>query len=329
MKDYKNRIKHYLCHHKDARSYGFTDKLRVEFLAQGEYNKNFLVATETGKYVFRINTGSQLNLDNQIEYEYKAIKKLEISGVTPRVFFYDDTRTYFDEGILMMNYLEGRPLDYKSDLNVAASIFARIHTLDVTPFKNTLLIENKLCRDRVIEGQRWLSDFLNSNRPDRESQQIIYKLLDYCDQHADKEDRYFVQNPWMAVNNTEVNSHNFIIGEERSYLIDWEKPVISDPVQDICQFLAPTTTLWRSNDLLTVAQISGFYKVYQEATGQNIEERVLIYNPFLYLRALSWCAGAWLTYTDESRVIRNEQTFKVIENYLTPAFMNHLLKDYL
>ena len=36
---------------------------RVEFLAAGEYNENFMVVSGSGTYVFRINHGSQLNLE--------------------------------------------------------------------------------------------------------------------------------------------------------------------------------------------------------------------------------------------------------------------------
>lgn len=44
-------------------------------LAQGEYNINYwFVHPLTGKkLVLRVNTGSQMHLENQIEYEYHAL----------------------------------------------------------------------------------------------------------------------------------------------------------------------------------------------------------------------------------------------------------------
>lgn len=328
MDKYISKIKAYLLESDRAKPFGFTESVQIDFLAQGEYNKNFVVEQDDLKYVFRINMGSQLNLDNQIEYEYDAIKKLEVSGVTPSGYFCDDSRTHFDEGVLMMNFLDGHPLDYKTDLNKAAEIFAKIHRLDVQPFEGILIEESDLCRARVDEGASWLKNFWTSNKPNLETKKWIDRLYAYCDQHAEKMDSYFKSDPWRAVNNTEVNSHNFIIGSEKSYLIDWEKPVISDPVQDITQFLAPTTTLWKAGYLLSEDEIKAFYKIYEAGVGAPIKERVEAYKPFLYLRALSWCAGAYISYTDGSRAIMNESTFKVIKRYLEPDFMEALLQPY-
>lgn len=48
----------------------------VKFLAQGEYNINFIIQDKDKKWVFRVNTASQLEIDNQIRYEYNALKTL-------------------------------------------------------------------------------------------------------------------------------------------------------------------------------------------------------------------------------------------------------------
>lgn len=329
MSDYINRIKSYLLQEDIRDTYGFTSRLEVDFLAQGEYNKNFIIRHNSDKYVFRVNMSSQLNLDNQIEYEYNAIKCLEKSGVTPRGYFVDNSRKAFKEGVLMMNYLEGRPLDYGKDLHIAADIFSKIHQLDTKPFSEHLILEDALCQARVIEADGWLEEFRDSKRPRLEMKQIMEVFYAYCKNQATSTDEKFMADPWLVVNNTEVNSHNFIIGEKNSYLIDWEKPVISDPVQDITQFLAPTTTLWKANYLLADDEIDAFYEVYEQGVGREVKNRVHDYKPFLLLRALSWCAGAWISYIEDTRNIQNPSTFKVINSYLEPKFLKEVLKDYL
>lgn len=164
---------------------------------------------------------------------------------------------------------------------------------------------------------------------DGDTKRFFEKFLSWCDKNAGME-RYFIENPWKAINNTEVNSHNFIIGDERSYLIDWEKPVISDPCQDITQFLAPTTTLWRTDILLSQEEIDKFYRVYEgRFPEKNIRERVRMYTPYLYLRALSWCAYAYVEYQDPNKDIRNPETYKKIKSYLEMDFMRNLLKDWI
>ena len=72
---------------------------KVEFLAAGEYNANYLVSAVDGRFVFRLNYGSQLDLDNQIEYEYAVLRAVENSGVTPRVYAVDPAPAEFDGGV--------------------------------------------------------------------------------------------------------------------------------------------------------------------------------------------------------------------------------------
>ena len=67
-------------------------------LAQGEYNINywFVHPITEQKLVLRINTGSQMHLEHQIEYEYNALKLLEESGRTPQPLYVDGSREYLD-----------------------------------------------------------------------------------------------------------------------------------------------------------------------------------------------------------------------------------------
>ena len=67
-------------------------------LAQGEYNVNYLFAHPvTGrKLVLRVNMGSQMHLDRQIEYEAHALGLLRGSGRTPDVYYVDGSKKYVD-----------------------------------------------------------------------------------------------------------------------------------------------------------------------------------------------------------------------------------------
>ena len=310
----------------------FGNGFNVDFLAQGEYNINFLIESNNKKYVFRVNTGSQLQLENQIKYEYDALKTLEISEVTPKVFYVDDTKSFFDYGILIMEFLEGRPLEYDKDLNKAASIFAKIHSLELSD-KNAsnFIIEENIFNERILESSRLLKDFFVSNIVSKELKNFFYSFLDWAEKNKNKE-KYFIENKWHVINNTEVNSHNFIIGSAHSYLIDWEKPVISDTCQDLTQFLSPTTTLWKTEYVLSEEEKENFFKTYINALNgkdNNIRERVYLYTPYLYLRALSWCAYAYVEYNKPDKDIKNIDTYKKILAYLDLDFMKKLLKDYL
>ncbi|QEK12982.1 phosphotransferase [Crassaminicella thermophila] len=327
----KDKIYDYLKNNSILSKLDLKNNVYVTFLAQGEYNVNFIITDGMKKYVFRVNTGSQLELENQIKYEYDALRALEKSGVTPKVYYVDDKKAYFDYGILIMEFLEGRPLEYDKDLKKAANIFSRIHSLDFKKInRDHFIVEENIFSERILEARRLLKNFLVSYLVDPKLKRYFDNFLNWCEKHKNKE-KYFIENKWHVINNTEVNSHNFIIGEKNNFLIDWEKPVISDPCQDLTQFLAKTTTLWKANYILSEEEIESFFQEYVNSLcipDDHIRERVRLYTPYLYLRALSWCAYAWLEYQNPNKDIQNMDTIRKIEEYLDIEFMNGLLKEY-
>ena len=58
----------------------------IKLLGAGEYNINFTFDEGDLKKVLRINMKSQMNLENQIEYEYETLQLLKDSGVTPKPY---------------------------------------------------------------------------------------------------------------------------------------------------------------------------------------------------------------------------------------------------
>lgn len=304
--------------------------ITVEFLAQGEYNQNFLISDGKKQFVFRLNYGSQLQLENQIQYEYQALSWLERTGRTPKVYYVDDSRRFFKQGLLIMEFLVGQPLDYRSDLTKAAKIFGEIHRQPIDDLVANFLVEEKktILSARVEECQRLLAPVLKSNFVPLTAQRELARALERCTKNVDQQ-RFFNDLDLWCVNNTEVNSHNFIIGE-KGYLIDWEKPVISHPVQDISQFLATTTTLWRSNLLLNQTEKHQFFDEYLHATGFDrtaFEEALKIYHPYLMLRALAWSAMAYDSYQTATKALKNQEIFEKVTSYLEPVFLQQALKE--
>ena len=324
------QIKEYIDDHQSLKHLNLNRNTEVRFLAQGEYNINFVLDSSTQKYVFRVNTGSQMENENQIKYEYDSIKFLEPSGVTPKVFFVDDSLSFFQYGILIMEFLEGEPLQYEKDLSKAATIFSKIHSLEVKQNHTHFKVENHIFSDRIKEGERLLANVWESPHVSREIKKFFDQFLGWAKANRSKE-QYFINEPWLVINNTEVNSHNFIIGKEKSYLIDWEKPVISDPAQDLTQFMAPTTTSWKTDYLLSEEEKELFFQTYIEGLkgkDQNIRERVHLYTPYLYLRALTWCAHAFVEYHDPNKQIKNMDTFEKIKTFLQIDFMKKLCSPF-
>ncbi len=307
----------------------------VEALAQGEYNMNYLVHQNDETWAFRINVGTQIERDDQILYEYRALKLLEPTGVTPRPFYVDDSRKHLDNGVLLMEYLPGEALHYRRDLQTAARLFARIHSQPVEPGDNHLIHEQRPLSMTYEECSRLLPVYLESELADPNLRDYLRDVLAWADE-ARHEEKYFLSDPWPCIINTEVNSGNFIANRERDtlHLVDWEKPLWGDPSQDISHFRVPTTTLWKTDYRMSEADRRVFLDAYRAAIPDvhlrnTIEDRVRLRDPFNCLRGISWSAMAWVTYQTGEHALQNQDTFLKVSAYLDMAFARSLFDPYM
>ena len=306
----------------------------VRFLAAGEYNENYQVAASDGaRYVFRLNHGSQIGQERQIEYEYNVLHALQHSGVTPRPFRCDPRPQGLSHGALLMEFLPGQPLDYRRDCALAARIFARIHTQPVPaagdcdpPLLRQLRPVEAIARESL--GLLW-------RHPEHPRREIFTRLMAYHDEvmELDRTMGHLFDDEPLTLVNTEVNAGNFLVdrhphgdpAQDRGWLVDWEKAVISVRYQDLGHFLVPTTTLWKTDWRFTAATRLEFLKAYRqalvEASGPDIplEElsaKTRLLERVILLRALAWCYMAWFEYVRTDRGLKHPGTFQVIQRYL-------------
>ena len=306
----------------------------LTLLGQGEYHVNYRFAhPETGhEYVLRVNTGSQMHLSDQIGYEYRALRLLEPTGRTPKVRYVDGSRTALPWGVLVMDYLPGRALDYHTDLPLAAQILADIHKLPV-PADCGLIAPQRPLAAMVEECRAMVQVYFDF--PDRNpcTEQGLRAMLDSLSPWGEGDP--FSTAP-RAIINTELNSGNFLINGpgQPNYLVDWEKPLLADPAQDLGHFLAPTTTFWKTDCILTPAEREAFTTAYLEAVGDledrgGLRERLGAYLALTCLRGVTWCAMAYVEYQKPDRPIRNSFTYEKICTYLTPDFLERLMEEYV
>ncbi len=293
----------------------------VSFLAAGEYNRNYKV-TANADYVLRLNTGSQIPVENQIAYEYESLRVLEESGVTPRVFAMDRSRVEWPFDWLLMEFLPGKPLQYEKDAITAMRLLSTIHALPVLADSH-FLIEADLMGARLAEGERLMEPVWDSPHVEIGAKRVFDRARERL--HRGLSDHpIFTENPSLCINNTELNSHNFLIGKNDSYVIDWEKPVLSDAVQDLVHFWSPTSTLWKTKSVFSEREKRELLFQYEKNARPDPDraDKIRIYTPYLYWRAFTWCAFALTEYRKPDRPIRNEDTLRTIQQYLEPDFMN-------
>ena len=299
----------------------------VSFLAAGEYNANYRVESEDGTYVLRISHGSQLGLgDDQIAYEFKVLTALADSGVTPKPLACHPRPDPLGGGALLMEFIPGRPLDYGRDLETAAGIFARVHTV---PVPDGLIVQADPVTAVADESIGLVHRF--ADHPMKKEKEQIQAYYDTVLALAETTRPLFETDPLCLVN-TEVNSGNFLISPERACLVDWEKAVISCRYQDLGHFMVPTTTLWKTDMVLSREDRHHFLSAYHrqacpDIPFEGLKEKSRVMEKIILLRALSWCFMAWYEYTQTNRPIQNPDTFARIQQYLSdiPWILNSVI----
>lgn len=307
----------------------------VSPLAKGEYNLNYLLQSAASQLVFRVNMASQINRQDQIVYEYKALQLLQQSGVTPIPCFVDDSRRLIDRGISIMHYLPGVPLDYRLDLAGAAKTLATVHQVAVAESNNHLIVEQKPLSLIYDECVGLLQTYFSSELADADICRFLREVTAWAATAKAKE-QYFLDDPWFCVVNTEVNSGNFIVNRalQTTHLIDWEMPRWGDPSTDLCHFCSPLTTLWKTSCRFSGESIAFFIGEYTRNIRsahlrETLEDRMRLKFPFVLLRGISWSAMAWIAYQTEYSGIRNEDTRKKIQQYMDLSFIRSLFEPFM
>ena len=313
----------------DALGIPDADSLIIEPLAQGEYHKNYVFTHPVSgqKLVLRINHGSQMHLQNQIKYEYDTLHLLQESGRTPIPVYLDDSLNVIPQGILVMNYIEGEPLNYRTDLLAGAQCLADVHSVPV-PAKSHLLSPEQPLYAILEECTEMFSVYQNSKYARKETYSWISQLMNMACEKAKgaASDQY-----QACCINTELNNCNFLVDKDTHFvsLIDWEKPLFGDPAQDLGHMLAPTTTFWKTDTILSDDEIEQFIDYYIDAIDNRIDlgelrVRTHLFLPITCLRGITWCAMAWDEYNRPERTLKNQDTYNKLSAYLSDEYLSRI-----
>lgn len=301
-----------------------TNFKNITLLGAGEYNINFLYDYNGNeKRVLRLNTKSQMNLEKQIAYEYNTLKLLECSGVTPKVYDKYEKNNILPYDYLTMEFLAGRPLNYDTDMKIGAYLLSKIHN---TPYdeNHNLIVATNPFNLMYEECSFMAGEYLSWDMGDIKVKEYLVKFLTTCEEMLEED--YLAEN--MCIINTELNSGNFLIGsnKESSYIIDWEKALLGECEQDLAHFLAPTTTFWKTDKILSQDEIKEFLKEYNIYRNYN-ELKFKKYFIFTCLRGITWCSMAFRQYSTEEKLLTDNATFNKIKNYLDYNFLE-MLENY-
>lgn len=293
----------------------------ASFHSQGEYNANFLF--DNGQKLLRVALGSQMDLDNQIAYEYYALEALQPSAAVVEVYELVEETDLIGKGYLVEEFVQGRPLDYQLDMDIAADLLAKIHSVDPTRGSHLIKAEHPF----EVMFEEFITMFQHYKDWPQRNKQVEVMISDMLENLTRYDMTASIEEPCII--NTELNSGNFIINpQDRSYIIDWEKPLIGEKEQDLGHFLAPTTTLWKTDVMLDFDDVFEFVGKYDSVTIRPVDKRKLIkYLQFTCLRGITWCAMAYVQNIESTKIKSDLPTFEVIQKFISPSFLK-MIQDY-
>lgn len=320
--------------------YGST--LELEPLAQGEHNANFLVQAEgdSRTFVLRINYSSQMGLDDQIGYEYAALSALRGSGRTPRPLHVDGSKTVVDHGVLVEEYLPGDLLDLENEAQVeeTARVLADIHAVPVSTSCELLRPPNQL-QAQLDTARGMFENYKASAFAEPPVVQRVEGLFTQAQAALKARGADDVVSavstastaaaaPIVSVVNTEaVPSHFLFDTTGRGAMVDWEKPILGNPAQDVAYFLSPTSTIWDSEVVFTAQQREAFVDAYRTAVDGRFPLEAFDADLPLFvmtnaLIGITWSCNAWVEYHDPSRPLQNEKTRAKLGIYRERTFLD-------
>lgn len=325
--------RHYLADNRDLRmalDIPLSAEIQVRELASGEHNTNYLFThpVTDARLVLRVGRASQIEVESPSRYEYEALRILAPSGRIPKPFWMDDSPNALGHGVIVMEYLEGRPLDYRrpNDMLEAARILADIHSVPV-PAGSGLMMPSDPLRDQYEECRRMFSRYRGSSFEDPLVTRYVERFFARAEQaltsSADPRDCCHIQN-------TEATADQFLIANDKpGRMVDWEKPLVGEVAQDIAYFLAPTSTIWQDGPILPSDACERFIAAYWNAVDGRFprgafDERFAAFSMTNNLRGITWSCQAWVDYHDPDRPLKHDSTRRRLDRYLSKEFLDYL-----
>ncbi|MBI3961175.1 MAG: aminoglycoside phosphotransferase family protein [Deinococcus sp.] len=340
LRHYLPQVRQYLQQQREIwPALGLCPTIRFQLtpIPGGAINLNYHLQVWGRHFVVRLNTVSQIGLDPaaQIRYEYCTLQFLKSTSLTPRPRYLDDTLQILPLGLLIEDYLPGRPLNYRRDLAAAARTLAIIHRLPVAK-RHPFIVQDRPLQALFAESQHQADVFFAAGAPGKPGlAALLRELLERASARLSRDEAHFAAHPIRSLVNGDLNPANWLVRQGTAQLVDWERAQITSPALDLTHLLNITTTTWRDEfaHVLSPAEeeffLNAYVASYPLALRPVLRWQFQLMRLYTYLRAFSWCAY-WRArcYLDQV-TIREAATDHKISQYLEPAFMRATLQSYL
>lgn len=344
----------YLADNADLRralDIAYTVELTPHYLGEGEHNRNFWFADPHSgrRFVLRINVAPQPFHDNQVAYEFAALRLLEPCGRAPKPLYLDDSPHAPGKGALVISFCEGDRLDFDrlqpGDLQCAVQLMADVHAVrvpdpDRCPLHRPIDPLHGLFEECLQRFKAYRASGCEDARITRWTERFITAARSALDEPC-------VPKDCLHIVNTETLASHFLIPERSTatvhtngnggsidpgFFIDWERPIIGEVAQDLAYFVAPTTTLWDSEFYFTDTEAHEIVERYWKAVGNRFprggfDARFRAFRMMTTLRSATWFCKALPVYLGKEKGHLTENARKRFPLYLSDEFMEMLAKN--
>ena len=309
---------------------GDGDVLEPHPLGSGEHNLNYRFEAGGRRLVLRVNVAPQPFHENQVAYEFTALRALAPSGCTPEPVYLDDSPTALGKGVIVEGFCEGRPLDFDhlqpGDVDCAVRLMADAHAVPVAadcplhrpadPLRG--LFEECLKRFEIYRASAF---------EDARITKWAKRFIKAAEQALDTSPR---PEGGSHIVNTETLPSHFLIADGGGAFVDWERPIIGEVAQDVAYFTSPTTTFWDSDFLFPASQVDALVEDYWRAVDGRFERgsfdgRFRTWRMMTALRSTTWCCRALVDY-NRPDAHKTQRTLEKLPIYLSDDFM-HLIAE--
>ncbi|CAN5900431.1 hypothetical protein BH11PSE3_BH11PSE3_35050 [soil metagenome] len=230
--------------------------------------------------------GAAARLHTQAE----AFRLLAPSGRTPRLHDLITPRSGLPGGVLIVDFIDGRPPRLPDDLGALADTLARIHGLPLPPEGSPIPRQGHPFLETLAAIEQNATRFLGQAVPDSGARAEIVEELEAMRALAPAFAR---QAQPLTVALADTHPGNFIVHRTGlARFVDLEKVHVGSPAIDLAHATLPTSTLWHPDvgTLLSPAEVRDFYDLYLAKVGSA---QATALGPWLLpMRRLTWLRTA-------------------------------------
>lgn len=282
----KSKIKLYF-ESLDPKMFNSKSKIKVKSLSKlgsGGGNFNYLVKTNAGKFIFRMN--AKINEFGKSKKEYDNLKILEKYDVAPKVYLFDESRSLFDSDFIVLDYVEGlrctqiKPYFDERMIRNLAELLAKIHSIRINS-KIRKLDYYSLSPNDELEFSKNYRRYISKNLKNRE----FFEMIDSVFSKLKKDFASVDVKSRIVLSHGDFHKENIIVNGEKYHLIDFENLEITNQASALAHLFIDF-----KHAAFTKKQESIFLNEYTKYVKsiKNLENEISLFKPVKIFNVFLW-----------------------------------------